>query len=85
MKKESLTVMMMMKEKTRLASTWCSTQPPMTKHSVAAPRDLSFVIKTTSFDHLTHCKGVILRETIVLPRHSPKLGSVGLAPRTGSD
>ena len=33
---------------TRLASTWCSTQPPMTKNSVAAPRDLSFVIKTTS-------------------------------------
>jgi hypothetical protein len=42
---------------TRLASTWCSTQPPMTKHAVAAPRDLSFVIKTNSFDHITHCKG----------------------------
>jgi hypothetical protein len=60
-KKESLTVMMMMKEKTRLASTWCSTQPPMTKHSVAAPRDLSFVIKTNSFNVLCKSKTIVGR------------------------
>ena len=65
--KENLAVMMMMmmmmmrKEKTLIRVSLVFSLHLMTKHPTAAPRDPSFLIKTNSFDHLTHCPRVILR------------------------